>query len=82
MKGRTNIRLLEPTRPVCCPTKHGEWARADLALHATVLLDHLDERVVGCRKAVIADGGEVRDFGTAAVYVRFGAGGGHCGGGL
>lgn len=66
---RTNIGLLESTRPVRCPAEHGEWARADLALHATVLLDHLDERVVGCREAVIADGGEVGDFGAATIYV-------------
>lgn len=67
--GKTNIRLLEPTRPVRRPAEHGEWARADLALHATVLLDHLDERIVRCGEAIIADGGEIRDFGTAAVYV-------------
>lgn len=68
-EGRTNIGLFESTRPVRCPAEHGEWARADLALHATVLLDHLDERVVGCREAVIADGGEVGDFGAATIYV-------------
>lgn len=67
--GETNIRLLEPTRPVRRPAEHGEWARADLALHATVLLDHLDERVVGCGEATIADGGEIGDLGAAAVYV-------------
>lgn len=81
-EGRANIRLLKPTRPVRRPAEHGEWARADLAFHATVLLDHLNERVVRCGEAVIADSGEVRDFGAAAVYVGFGAGRGHCSGRL
>lgn len=82
LRGReaANIRLLEPTCSVGCPAEHGEGARADLAFHAAVFFDHLDERVVGCGETVVAYGGEVGDFGAAAVYVGFGAGGGHdCG---
>ncbi len=69
---------LAPVRPpVARPAEHGEGPRAQLALGAVVLLEHLDVGVLG--QAVLAHRGEVGGFPPGPVEVLFDLGG-HGGG--
>lgn len=67
--GETYIGTFAARCAVGLPLEDGEGSGTDLAFFAMVLLDHLNEGVIG--ETIFADGGKIGGFPTGTIEILF-----------